>query len=229
MSNLVAIRPICAVALLLLAGAAQAATISVGFTASVSEVYDETGTLSALIAIGDPVSGTFVYDTDAPPDPGFPPVDTAAIYISDAPPSGATLQVGPLLVTASGTSIYLANESQLYGGPPDVFSIGSLTSLEMLTEGVSVSLDLRSSSSQTLTRVTPLFEIPPLEAWDARAEFWLGTPFDVISRHQSVRIRATLTSLSSVPEPGTLPLLATALAVLAAARRATQAARGRAS
>lgn len=196
-------------AALLLSAAASAATITVTFTGTVSFVATD---LASGFTVGDPVSGTFQYDSDAadtvPADPmlGFYPGATGFAfdfggYLATGDAPGSAVQVDN---DAMGTGLFdrfiasktcgtctganvgafsLQNITFLLSGPSTIFSDDSLPTQLELTDFTQRSASLEFTNGMTGPQVSALVE------------------------------SLTVT----VPEPGALALLASGAVSLAAA------------
>jgi hypothetical protein len=204
-------------ALVLVAGAAGAAPITVSFTGVVTMLTDDDGLLDGSVSVGTPYSGTFSYDpallSDSEPSPSFGTYEIdASTFFS------LSLSVGSYTITfdpnATGT-ITMANNAGTV--PQDQYTltldeVAGFESLPGTLTGTFLQLLLRDLS-QTALSSDALTGVPYTDvAWNSR-RLQLGAEID---SEAFVDIEGTVTF---VPESGTLLLLGAAVAALVLARR----------
>jgi hypothetical protein len=169
---------------------------------------------SSMVNVGEPFSGTFTYDTDAPnqaPPSPLPGPLTFGLYDFDLPqafPIGMTFHVGPLAyATKSLLEVLVTNDDPLLADSLSVSSDDQVGGL--IPPHVDGQVFLADFSGSALTSIEP----PPALNLAALADI---QSFSGDDGTRGGSFDGTILSLSSVPEPGSLMLLAFgALVVLA--------------
>ncbi len=193
----------------LAAGNLRAAIIEIGITAEIAEIDDPYGLLNGQLDVGDGITGSYVYDSDtldssAEPDYGE--------YLYTSQPYGILLTGGGFVFQFDPDNVDLwIGIGNGYIGGDDTYSIRSYNNLP-LYDDVSVGIigwQLNDPSGTALSSDALLATAPVLEDWYSAEGLRIdgGIPDEYGKFIESFLIRAPVTSVEVIPEPGTVMLL----------------------
>jgi hypothetical protein len=189
-------------------GSASAGSVAYVFTAELTRVDDFGLTVDANV--GDVVEGTLRYDPDAP----SPVVTEFTLELGDDlysydQPTGVGSNIGIVQDESFDFLGFALNDDDPNGAAT------GLARLNGTPIASQFALDFQDFDGSTLTSDDLPGVLPPLASWDT-ANLFLIYAFSLAEQGG---IRADLTSLTLIPEPGTGVLLAGGLIALGARRR----------
>jgi hypothetical protein len=174
---------------------------------------------SSIVRVGDPFSGTFTYDLDAPnqapllpfPVVPNPPIGLYDLVLPQDSPVGMTFTLGPISYsTQTSLNVSVTNDDPLLGDSLDVDSDGGVGGL--VPPHVSGEIFL-----QDLT-LTALSSLQPPATLDLGA-FLDSHEFSGTDGTRGGSFDGTILTLSSIAEPGSLTLSVIGVSILLACRR----------
>jgi hypothetical protein len=195
----------CAASLFLLMGAARADTLTFQFTGNVADVFDD---IFGDIAAGDPIHGSFRFDTSAPDL--IPGDSTVASYRFTAP-FGLDLTIGSHDFTASA----LLNIA-IFNGSVDQYAVSANND----SGNLDFAMFLQDSSGTALNDDHLPSTVPLVDSFDLREFQFVDQTSDGL-----VEMDGTITSMTDppapVPEPseGVLLLMVSIILGVVARRR----------
>ena len=215
------------IALTMSARPASAAPITFAFTGTVEEVADEDfleGFLDGSIMEGTPFAGAYTFDSDT--------LNASASmklgdYRHTGSPFGIWVDVGNYRFQSAGLDSILnirvendflnpGNDSYTVRGSGNE-SIGP--PIDPFVDIIGIRWRLFTGSNDPLSSVDLLTVPPPLEPWTVNQFSVFGDNSTRLAPLPLFTIDGAVTSVTVVPEPGTLGLLAGSLVALVIARR----------
>lgn len=181
----------------------EAALVTIQIEAVVDSVDDPDNYLEGLVAVGDPITGTYTYDTDTPDS--TPEYATVGRYEHFAPPAGIYLTVGGFEFETDSLNVdflMAIADNVTSGGLHDSYWIQSYNNLPLVDETFIVTIfwTLRDYSATAISSIDLPMTAPVLDDWGVNLlSFGAGT------RARGFVIEGHVTS--AIPEPGTMVFL----------------------
>jgi hypothetical protein len=183
---------------------AEAAIIVIDFTAEVIDVVDDGNYLDGTVQVGDPITGSYLYDSTAP---DANPEPTIGDYYYTKPPSGITVRAGRFQFRTDPTNvdfqIEIENDFPTYFGTgpafEDAYQVRSRNNISQppMPDDVIVRDIFWSLVDPTATALSSaaLPTTPPVLAdWQSQSGFGLGIFGVSLPLFPRFAIRAEVTS-----------------------------------
>jgi len=194
-----------------LAGGVQAQLITIGFTATVTDLYEDNGKFGGAVQVGDAITGTYIYDT-AVSDSNLS--STLGDYYFYNTPCEIQVNVGGLVFRSNPANLCLLVEiaDNRGGNKFDAYVIHSYSNLSLPNETLveRISLDFNDSLGKALSSTALPITAPVLSDYQSCVLSIIG---------DCSWITADITSAYLVPEPVSIGLLVVGGFLLCRTRR----------
>jgi len=205
-----------------------AEVISFGFTGTVTSISNVFGYLPSTIQVGLPVTGNFSYDTSAIPSPSNSLPGFQSLYVYASPPSGMSIQVGGLRFANAfeGPLVFqaLVRDSSTVG---DLLELDGFGSANTWPPGIPLSpggFDIPRVTLSFVDNTSPFSlingtQLPrSIDLRQADSARGFISSFNEPNPDPFYQINFRIDSVTPIPEPGTMALIAVA-GVMGLARR----------
>jgi hypothetical protein len=189
-------------------GKVRAAIIEIGITAEIAEIDDPYGLLNGQLGVDDILGGRYIYDSSTPDSSTLA---TFGSYEHYSQPYGINLSGGGFVFRTNPDNVYFhVGISNDHAGV-DNYAISSWNNLGLYGDVYvsEINWQLDDSSGTALSSDTLPTTAPALGDWNLDWGIRIdgGIPDEYGKFIESFHIRAPVTSVEVIPEPGTVFLL----------------------